>query len=61
MLENLPRASFPELLEDDAALLTFIQQLEIKGLVLVSDVPCRVQQIPRLADRIGFLVPTHYG
>ncbi|XP_071533113.1 gamma-butyrobetaine dioxygenase-like isoform X1 [Panulirus ornatus] len=61
LLESLPRASFPELLEDNVALFTFLQQLEVTGLVVVSDTPCCSGQIHQLSKRVGYLMPTHYG
>ncbi|KAG7169311.1 Gamma-butyrobetaine dioxygenase-like 4 [Homarus americanus] len=61
LLENLPRASFPELLQDDSALLQFLQQLESHGLVVVSDTPTKLGQLHRLSDRVAYLSRSHYG
>ncbi|XP_042859351.1 gamma-butyrobetaine dioxygenase-like [Penaeus japonicus] len=60
-MEELPRASFPEMMADDAALLKWSQQLEIFGFVKVSGAPAEPGQVRRLADRIAFIKKTHYG
>ncbi|KAK8388022.1 hypothetical protein O3P69_020126 [Scylla paramamosain] len=59
--DKLPSVSFPEFLRDDHTLLTFLESLEVTGVVLVSDVPCEIDQIYTFAKRIGRLKPTHYG
>lgn len=59
--ENLPEASFPELLEDDRALLRFLQQLEVVGLVFVTDTPTQQRQLHRLAHRVTNIKKTNYG
>ena len=59
--DDLPRASFKELLCDDAVLLTLLENVETLGVVLVSDVPPQLGQINRLMKRIGHVKPTHYG
>lgn len=61
LMENLPRASFPEIMSDDSALLKWSQQLEIFGFVMVSGAPAEPGQVRRLADRIAFIKKTHYG
>ncbi|KAG0713429.1 Gamma-butyrobetaine dioxygenase [Chionoecetes opilio] len=59
--EDMPRASFPEVLRNDAALLTFLEKLERGGVVLVSGVPTEMDQIKLLTKRIGHMKITHYG
>lgn len=59
--DDLPRASFPELLQSNSALLTFLETLEIMGLVLVTNVPTQMDEINYLTKRIGHLQKTHYG
>lgn len=61
MQHKLPRISFPEVLRDDHSLLTFLESLEVSGVVVLTDVPCERDQIHNLAKRIGYLKPTHYG
>ncbi|KAG0714161.1 Gamma-butyrobetaine dioxygenase [Chionoecetes opilio] len=61
MQEAIPQASFSELLEDNDALLAFVENLEVSGVVLVSGVPTQLRQIHRLTERVGYLKPTHYG
>ncbi|KAG7154699.1 Gamma-butyrobetaine dioxygenase-like 2 [Homarus americanus] len=61
LLKNLPRASFQELLTDDKALLTWLQQLEVLGFVLVSGAPAEPGHVRSLAERVGFIKKTHYG
>lgn len=61
LMEDLPRASFPEMMSDDAALLKWSQQLEIFGFVMVSGAPAEPGQVRRLAERIAFIKKTHYG
>ncbi|CAL4097429.1 unnamed protein product, partial [Meganyctiphanes norvegica] len=45
LLENLPRASFHDILTDEKAFLAWLQQLEIYGFVVVSDAPKEIGQI----------------
>lgn len=59
--ESLPRAVFQDLLEDDAALLRFLQELETVGVVVVSGVPCQEGQVHRFTHRVGYWKRTHYG
>ncbi|MPC14455.1 Gamma-butyrobetaine dioxygenase [Portunus trituberculatus] len=61
MQDKLPRISFPDIIHDDHSLLNFLESLEVMGVVLVSDVPCEIDQIYSFAKRIGHLRPTHYG
>lgn len=61
LLKNLPQASFHELLIDDSALLSWLQQLEIMGFVLVTGAPAEPGQVRRLAERVAFIKKTHYG
>ncbi|XP_069938117.1 gamma-butyrobetaine dioxygenase-like, partial [Cherax quadricarinatus] len=59
--EDLPRASFPELLENDWALLSFLQQLEVMGLVLISQTPAQTKQCQLLSQRVAYCSRTQYG
>nr|XP_045617057.1 gamma-butyrobetaine dioxygenase-like [Procambarus clarkii]XP_045617058.1 gamma-butyrobetaine dioxygenase-like [Procambarus clarkii]XP_045617059.1 gamma-butyrobetaine dioxygenase-like [Procambarus clarkii]XP_045617060.1 gamma-butyrobetaine dioxygenase-like [Procambarus clarkii] len=61
LLENIPQASFQELLQDDTVLLSWLQQLEVMGFVLVSGAPSEPGQVYKLAERVGFIKKTHYG
>ncbi|KAK8734026.1 hypothetical protein OTU49_006306 [Cherax quadricarinatus] len=59
--EDLPRVSFPELLENDWALLAFLQQLEVMGLVLISQTPAQTKQCHLLSQRVAYCSRTYYG
>ncbi|KAK8385976.1 hypothetical protein O3P69_010611 [Scylla paramamosain] len=59
--DKFPRVSFPEVLHDDHALLTFLESMEVMGVAVVSDVPCEKDQIYSFAKRIGRLKSTPYG
>ncbi|XP_071533102.1 gamma-butyrobetaine dioxygenase-like isoform X2 [Panulirus ornatus] len=61
LAENLPRASFTELMEEDMALLKFLQQLEILGFTVVTEAPRKIGQLESLSKRVGYLDRTHYG
>lgn len=61
MQDHLPRASFTELLHDDVALLTLLENMETVGVVVVSGVPCELDQMHRLTKRMGHFKSTHYG
>ncbi|XP_071533091.1 gamma-butyrobetaine dioxygenase-like isoform X3 [Panulirus ornatus] len=60
-LEDLPQASFGDLLIDDTALMVWLQQLEVYGFVIVNGAPTKPGQVRKLAERIGFIKKTHYG
>ncbi|KAK8372846.1 hypothetical protein O3P69_011309 [Scylla paramamosain] len=59
--DKFPRVSFPEVLHDDHALLTFLESMGVMGVAVVSDVPCEKDQIYSFAKRIGRLKSTPYG
>ncbi|XP_050729637.1 gamma-butyrobetaine dioxygenase-like, partial [Eriocheir sinensis] len=61
LMDNLPEASFQEVMEDDAALLEWLRRLEVFGFVKVNGAPAEQGQVRRLAERIGFIRKTHYG
>ncbi|RXG73745.1 Gamma-butyrobetaine dioxygenase [Armadillidium vulgare] len=43
------------------ALLTWLQQLEVFGFVLISNAPAEYGQVRQLVERVGFIKKTHYG
>lgn len=61
LMDNLPEASFQEVMEDDVALLEWLRRLEVFGFVKVNGAPAEQGQVRRLAERIGFIRKTHYG
>ncbi|XP_042886150.1 gamma-butyrobetaine dioxygenase-like [Penaeus japonicus] len=61
MSQRIPRASFDELMEDDAALLKMLECMEVLGLTVVSGARLQEGELHRLSERVSYLVPTHYG
>nr|XP_053644313.1 gamma-butyrobetaine dioxygenase-like [Cherax quadricarinatus] len=61
MMRGFPPVSFPELLENDWALLAFPQQLEVMGLVLISQTPAQTKQCHLLSQRVAYCSRTYYG
>lgn len=61
LTEKIPTANFNDLITDDVALLTWLQQLEVFGFVLIQNAPVEHGQIKKLADRVSFIRKTHYG
>ncbi|KAB7506959.1 Gamma-butyrobetaine dioxygenase, partial [Armadillidium nasatum] len=61
ILENIPTVKFYDLMTDDCALLTWLQQLEVFGFVLISNAPAEYGQVRQLTERVGFIKKTHYG
>ncbi|KAK7069876.1 Gamma-butyrobetaine dioxygenase [Halocaridina rubra] len=59
--DNIKRASFPEILQDDEALYNFLTELEEYGLLVLHDIPRKRGQIEILSEHVGFLKRTHYG
>ncbi|KAK7077966.1 Gamma-butyrobetaine dioxygenase, partial [Halocaridina rubra] len=61
IMKNLPQASFHELLQEDAAVLAWLQQLEVYGFALIKGAPAKPGQVRSLANKIAFIKKTHYG
>ncbi|XP_068244868.1 uncharacterized protein [Palaemon carinicauda] len=61
ILENLPRANFQHILQEDEALLECLIKLESLGLVIVQDAPLSQESAFELAQRLGYFRETHYG
>ncbi|ALM52446.1 TauD/TfdA family dioxygenase [Halomonas huangheensis] len=60
-LESVPQASFTAAMADDQALLAMLEALHRYGFVRVDDVPCEVDGMQPLIDRIGPLRQTNWG
>ncbi|MBZ9557279.1 MULTISPECIES: TauD/TfdA family dioxygenase [Modicisalibacter] len=60
-LESLPGADFAAALDDDAALLAMLEDLERHGFVKVAGVPVSEDGMQPLIDRIGPLRRTNWG
>ncbi|XP_069969454.1 gamma-butyrobetaine dioxygenase [Penaeus vannamei] len=61
MFQRIPRASFDELMEDDAALLKLLESMEVLGFTVVSGARQEEGELHRLSKRVSYLVPSHYG
>ncbi|XP_063599129.1 gamma-butyrobetaine dioxygenase-like [Penaeus indicus] len=61
MSQRIPRASFDELMEDDAALLKLLENMEVLGFTVVSGARQEEGELQRLSERVSYLVPSHYG
>lgn len=58
---NFPRESFEDVLKDDRKLLSMLEIFSKMGVFLLEGAPLKEGQLKILADRIGFIRPTHYG
>ncbi|XP_042886153.1 gamma-butyrobetaine dioxygenase-like [Penaeus japonicus] len=61
MSQRIPRASFDELMEDDAALLKMLECMEVLGFTVVSGARLQEGELHRLSERVSHLVPSNYG
>ncbi|XP_047484489.1 gamma-butyrobetaine dioxygenase-like isoform X1 [Penaeus chinensis] len=61
MSQRIPRASFDELMEDDAALLKLLECMEVLGFTVVSGARREEGELQRLSERASHLVPSNYG
>lgn len=61
MAQRIPRASFDELMENDAALLKLLECMEVLGFTVVSGARHEEGELHRLSERVSYLVPSHYG
>jgi len=61
LLEDVPTADYSDIMEDDAALLDWLENLDKYGFVLVRNVPVREGPVPALQERVAFEKMTHYG
>jgi len=59
--EKIPRADFNQIMKDDKALLSWLENLDRYGFVLVENVPVKTGPVPELQKRAGFERLTHYG
>ncbi|XP_019631942.1 PREDICTED: gamma-butyrobetaine dioxygenase-like [Branchiostoma belcheri] len=60
-LKKLQPVDFEALMTDEMALYEFFNIVDTVGLAFTNNVPCKVGQQQRLAERIAYLRPTHYG
>jgi hypothetical protein len=61
MLTSMPQLPFKDVVENDGALLQFLEYLEVKGVCILNDVPHQLGQVRTLAERVAFIKRTHYG
>ncbi|XP_069969453.1 gamma-butyrobetaine dioxygenase isoform X2 [Penaeus vannamei] len=61
MSQRIPRASFDELMEDDAAVLNLLESMEVLGFTVVSGARPEEGELQRLSDRASHLVASNYG
>jgi len=59
--ENYPTADFNSIMTDDSALLSWLEDLDKHGFVLVKNVPIEQGPVHELQARSGFRRLTHYG
>ncbi|XP_071512003.1 gamma-butyrobetaine dioxygenase-like [Diadema antillarum] len=52
---------FNNLLSDDRALFALLREVKGLGIAIIENVPQKVRQIHRLAERCGYLTPSNYG
>ncbi|XP_071512001.1 gamma-butyrobetaine dioxygenase-like [Diadema antillarum] len=52
---------FNDLLSDDRALFELLREVKGLGIAIIENVPQKVRQIHRLAERCGYLTPCNYG
>jgi len=61
LLEDVPTADYNDVMEDDKALLEWLENLDKYGFVLVRKVPVQEGPVPALQKRVAFEKMTHYG
>lgn len=61
LMEEVPTAQYSQLMEDDSALLDWLETLDRFGFVLVRGVPVELGPVPALQARVAFERLTHYG
>jgi len=59
--KNYPRADFNSIMTDDSALLSWLDDLDRHGFVLLQNVPIKEGPVHHLQARSGFSRMTHYG
>merc|ERR1712013_699237 len=61
LLDDVPTANFVDIMNNDEALLNWLENLEKYGFVLVRNVPIEEGPVPALQKRVAFEKMTHYG
>lgn len=59
--KKIPTMDFKTVIEDDNALLNWLQTLDVWGVCLIDNVPNSLGFVGKLANRVGFIKRTHYG
>ena len=59
--DNIPQFEFQNLMEDERNLMSWLKTLHSHGLALVKNAPTEEGQVKKLAERVGYSKPTHYG
>merc|ERR1712032_91202 len=59
LVDRIPTADFTQVMEDDAALLDWLETLDRLGVVLVRGVPVERGPVPKLQARVAFERLTH--
>lgn len=58
---QLPTVSYDAVIARDRDLLQWLWMLRDQGIAIMRGVPCRPQQLLRIAERIAFARPSHFG
>ncbi len=61
LANNLPRASWKALLDDDNALAQWLRNVRRYGFALIYDLPVTDNTVSRVVERFGFVRTTNYG
>lgn len=61
MSEHLPQADFHEVMDDDNALLSWLQLIHRYGFTLIRNVPTEPRSVLRLAGRVGAVAQSNFG
>jgi len=61
LMDKIPNADYNQVMEDDRALLSWLEDLDKFGFVLIKNAPVREGPVPALQERIAFEKMTHYG
>ena len=61
MAEQLPTATYDAVMARDRDLLEWLQVLRDQGVVVMRGVPCKFQQVLRVAERIAFARASNFG
>ncbi|XP_068085044.1 gamma-butyrobetaine dioxygenase [Anabrus simplex] len=57
----LKRFNFQDIVLSDNVLLDWLENLAMHGVAIITDTPCKEDQIRHLANRVCFIKKTHYG